>query len=327
MKAVLFDQPGGPEHLYVGDAPRPEPAADELLVGVEATALNRADLLQREGAYPPPNGASDILGLEVAGTVAEVGSSCKGWTVGDRICALLPGGGYAEYAVVPQQMAMRIPGTLSFEEAAAIPEVFLTAFQALFWLGDLKGNERVLIHAGASGVGTAAIQLARAVGATPYVTASAPKHEACLALGAEAAIDYKTEDFAHRIAKLTDGKGADVILDFIGASYFDANIQALARDGRLVILALMGGRTVDSVDLRSLFAKRAHILFTTLRSRSLSYKIDLTQDFARRMLPLFDEGKLQPVIDSVMAWQDVQKAHRRMGANENIGKIVLRVNE
>ena len=326
MKAVLVREAGGPENLYLGDAPRPKPADNELLVRVQATALNRADLLQRQGAYPPPKGASDILGLELAGTVVEVGAACEGWAVGDRVCGLLPGGGYAAYAVLPAPMAMPVPAILSFEEAAAIPEVFLTAFQALCWLGQLQEGERVLIHAGASGVGTAAIQLARAIGAVPYVTASAPKHDACLALGAEAAIDYKTEDFAARIADLTDGQGADVILDFIGASYFEANIQSLARDGRLVILALMGGRTVEAVDLRSLFAKRAHLLFTTLRSRSLAYKIDLTQAFASRMWPLFEEGRLKPVIDTVMDWQDVQEAHRRMEANKNIGKIVLRVN-
>lgn len=326
MKAVLVREAGGTENLYIGEVPRPEPAEDELLVRVKATALNRADLLQRQGAYPPPRGASDILGLELAGTVVTVGAACDGWTIGDRVFGLLPGGGYAEYAVLPGRMAMPIPALLSFEEAAAIPEVFLTAFQALFWLGNVQEGERVLIHAGASGVGTAAIQLARAVGAVPYVTASAQKHDACLALGAEAAIDYKTEDFAARIADLTNGQGADVILDFIGASYFEANIQSLARDGRLVVLALMGGRTVASVDLRALFAKRAHLLFTTLRSRSPSYKIDLTQAFSERMLPLFEEGLLKPVIDSVMDWSAVQDAHRRMGANKNIGKIVLRVN-
>ncbi|HMB92445.1 MAG TPA: NAD(P)H-quinone oxidoreductase [Rhodothermales bacterium] len=326
MKAVLVREAGGPENLYIGDAPRPEPAEDELLVRVQATALNRADLLQRQGAYPPPKGASDILGLELAGTVAEVGTGCDGWAVGDRVFGLLPGGGYAEYAVLPGRMAMPIPAILSFEEAAAIPEVFLTAFQALFWLGQLQEGQHVLIHAGASGVGTAAIQLARAVGAVPFVTASAPKHNACLALGAEAAIDYQSEDFAARITDLTDGRGVEVILDFIGASYFEANVQSLARDGRLVILAMMGGRTVESVDLRSLFSKRAHLLFTTLRSRSPSYKIDLTQDFASRMLPLFEEGRLKSVIDTVMDWQDVQDAHRRMGANKNIGKIILQVN-
>ena len=323
MQAILVREPGGPEQLTLGGHPSPIPERDELLVRVRATALNRADLMQRQGKYPPPPGASEILGLELAGTVEAIGDACAGWAEGDRVFGLLPGGGYAEYAVLPARMAMRIPENLSFEEAAAIPEVFLTAYQALFWLGTLDEGQRVLVHAGASGVGTAAIQLATAAGAPVVVTASAPKHDLCLALGAEAAIDYRSEDFAERIDDLTDGCGVDLIIDFIGAPYFHKNIASLATDGRLVLLAMMGGSRVDNLNLAALFRKRIHLITSTLRSRSRDYKIRLTQDLAARCLPQFESGHLKPIIDSTYDWRDVQEAHRRMEANENAGKIVL----
>lgn len=325
MKAILVKAPGGAEQLYVGEYPTPEPGEGELLIRVAATALNRADLMQREGRYPPPPGASEILGLELAGVVEAMGAGCEGWNLGDRVCGLLPGGGYAAYAVLHHQMAMRVPPAMSFEKAAAIPEVFLTAFQALDWLGGLAEAQRVLIHAGASGVGTAAIQLAREAGARVYVTASVSKHQRCLDLGAGLAIDYKTEDFARRIQEETSGYGVDIILDFIGASYFKQNVSALAVDGRLVILSMLGGRRVEDVDLASLFRKRAQVITTTLRSRSLAYKIALTQAFSKKWLPLFEEERLLPVVDSVYEWIHAPAAHRHMEANKNVGKIVLRV--
>jgi NADPH:quinone reductase-like Zn-dependent oxidoreductase len=224
-------------------------------------------------------------------------------------------------------MLMAIPPGLSMEEAAAIPEVFLTAYQALHWLGGLQPGHRVLIHAGASGVGTAAIQLAKQAGAYPVVTASAPKHDVCTGLGAEAAIDYRSESFAERVDALTDGEGVDIILDFIGAPYFHDNIASLAVDGRIVQLATMGGATVEEMSLRDLMAKRVQLLATTLRSRSLAYKVELTQEFAADVLPRFVDGDLRPVIDSVMDWREVGVAHRRMENNENAGKIVLRVRD
>lgn len=325
MQAVVVAEPGGPEKMSIGSAPKPVPGDDELLVRVHATALNRADLMQREGRYPPPEGASPILGLEMAGTVEAVGSRCRTWNVGERVCGLLPGGGYAEFAVIHRDLAIRILPTLSFQEAAAIPEVFLTAFQALHWYGEVDAAKRVLIHAGASGVGTAAIQLARAAGARVYVTASAGKHEICLSLGAEAAIDYESEDFAARIDELTGGEGVDVIVDFIGASYFKQNASALALDGRWILLATLGGSRVADVDLRDLFRKRASFFASTLRSRSLDYKIRLTQDFASRIMPLFAVGTLKPVIDRVFDWTDAADAHRYMAENRNQGKVVLRV--
>lgn len=325
MKAVVVDEFGGPERLRIGDYPKPVPGENELLVKVRATALNRADLLQRQGMYPPPEGASEVLGLEVAGTVEAKGVACPNWTLGDRVFGLLPGGGYAEYAILHRDLAMAIPPRLSLEEAAAVPEVFLTAYQALYWLGNVQEEQHVLVHAGASGVGTAAIQLVKEAGAHPYVTASAPKHEACRALGAEATIDYKNEDFAERIREITGGRGVDLIVDFIGAPYFEKNVASLAVDGRLILLAMMGGRVVESFDLRTLFAKRAHLFTSTLRDRDLAYKVDLTHDFSAYMLPLFESGTLRPVIDRVYPWTEVRAAHRRMEANENVGKIVLRV--
>jgi putative PIG3 family NAD(P)H quinone oxidoreductase len=327
MRAVVVSEPGGPDRLQIGDIPTPEPGENELLVRVHATALNRADTFQRQGHYPPPDGAPETLGLEMAGTVADAGPGVVNWDEGDRVFGLLPGGGYAEYATIHADMAMSVPPGLSMEEAAAIPEVFLTAYQSLHWLGGIQAGHDVLIHAGASGVGTAAIQLVRAADARPVVTASAPKHEVCRSVGAEAAIDYETEDFAERVEALTDGRGVDIILDFIGAPYFHRNVESLATDGRIVQLATLGGATVEEVSLRDLMAKRAHLLATTLRSRSREYKVQLTQEFAADLLPRFVEGDLQPVIDSTYPWTQVADAHRRMENNENAGKIVLRVIE
>ncbi|QXD16027.1 NAD(P)H-quinone oxidoreductase [Rhodocaloribacter litoris] len=325
MKAVLLKRPGGPDQLYIGTCRRPRPKKDELLVRVEATALNRADLLQREGRYPPPKGAPEILGLEMAGVVEQVGKDVTAWKAGDRVFGLLAGGGYAEYAVIHQDMAMRIPDNLSFEEAAALPEAFLTAFQALYWLGQLRAGERVLIHAGGSGVGTAAIQIVRAAGAHAFITASPSKHGLCRELGAELTINYHEEDFAERVRKATKGRGVDLILDFIGAPYLERNLQALARDGRLVLLATLGGSRLDRLDLRLLFQKRARMIASTLRDRELDYKIRLTKEVASLLNYLLQEGRVRPVIDTVYNWVNVADAHRRMEANRNAGKIVLRI--
>lgn len=325
MRAVVVTEEGDPEHMTIGEVPTPEPGADEVLVKVHATALNRADTFQRRGHYPPPEGASEILGLEMAGTVAEVGPGVVDWAENDRVFALLDGGGYAEYTVVHKDRLMAIPPGMSMQEAAAVPEVFLTAYQALHWLGGVQSEHNVLIHAGASGVGTAAIQLSRHAGAHPHVTASAPKHDLCRKLGAASTIDYESEDFAERIAEITDGDGVNIIIDFIGAPYFHRNVDSLALDGRIVQLATLGGSTVEQVRLRDLMAKRAHLLASTLRSRSLAYKVELTQEFASDVLPHFIEGELRPVIDSEFGWTDVAEAHRRMENNENAGKIVLQV--
>ena len=325
MQAIIVKSPGGVDQLAIESYAMPTPGPDELLVKVEATALNRADILQRKGKYPPPKGASELIGLELAGTVAQTGGNVKKWKEGDRVFGLLPGGGYAQYAVIHEDMAMPAFSHLSFEEAAAIPEVFLTAFQSLVWLGKIQNQERVLIHAGASGVGSAAIQLAGTFQAEIMVTASAAKHEFCLNLGAHQAIDYKNESFEERVRELTGGKGVDLILDFIGGSYFSGNLNSLAFDGRLIMLALMGGAKPDQADLRKVLGKRLTIIGTTLRARSLAYQIRLTQEFKTYAFPLFESGKLKPVVDKVFDWKDVAEAHTYMEENRNAGKIVLKV--
>ncbi len=325
MKAIVCRHFGGPEELVMGEWPQPEPGVREILVRVEATALNRADTLQRRGLYPPPTGESPILGLEMAGEVVALGVGVSDWKVGDRVCGLLAGGGYASYAVIHEEMALPVPARMDYTEAAAIPEVFLTAYQALRWLAATQPGETVLIHAGASGLGTAAIQLAREMGAHSIVTASAPKHDTCLELGAEIAIDYRVRDFAEVALEHTDNKGVDVIIDVIGGPYFQKNLQTLRPDGRMVMLALMGGAKPRETDLSPVLAKRLSILGSTLRSRNLDYKIALTKDFQTFAWPLFNNGHLRPVIDSVMDWKEVAEAHARMDANQNQGKIVLRV--
>lgn len=374
MRAVLVREPGGPDQLVLGEFPTPEPAPGELLVKVKAAGVNRADVLQRQGRYPPPPGASPILGLEMAGVVERVEPEAPGdpsasgrsgaasaeprahaWRPADRVCGLLPGGGYAEYAVLPASLAMPIPDNLSFEQAAAIPEVFLTAYQCLVWIGGLRsmssasrsGDDRpsgrhdplspdrwsgtpdwmprdALIHAGASGVGTAATQLVREAGARALVTAgSKPKLEACRDLGAAAAFDYKAGPFAPGVLEATGGRGVDLILDVVGAPYWEQNLECLATDGRIVLIATMGGRRVEGADVSVLVRKRALVAGTTLRARGLAYKIRLTREFSDWSLPRFTDGRLRPVIDRVFRWEAAADAHRYMEENRNIGKIVL----
>ena len=325
MKAILIKEFGPPENLYLGEWPTPAPKAKEVLIQVKTTALNRADTLQRWGKYPPPPGDSTILGLEVAGDITAVGSEVTDWKVGDRVCGLIGGGGYAEYALIPEGNILPIPSNLSYEEAAAIPEVFLTAFQAINWIADLKQGERILIHAGASGVGTAALQIAKAIGATSFVTASAGKHDACLALGASQAIDYKSTNFEKAILEATDGKGVDVIIDFIAAPYLQQNINCLALDGRMVVLALMGGIQVSNLNIAQLLIKRLQITGSTLRSRPLSYKAALTSALKEFAWPLFKSKEFRPIIDSIYDWKEVVAAHTRMESNLNTGKIVLKI--
>ncbi|MGC5198497.1 NAD(P)H-quinone oxidoreductase, partial [Aphanothece microscopica] len=246
MKAILLKEYGSADQLYIGEYLTPEPQPYEVMVRVHATALNRSDILQREGHYPPPLDASPVLGLEIAGVVVAVGRNVTRWRKGDRVFGLIPGGGYAEFAVIHEDMAMPVPVGWDFTKAAAIPEVFLTAYQALRWVGKLAEGERVLLHAGASGVGTAAIQLARLMGAEVLVTASSGKHKLCLKLGAKHAIDYKKGPFLDELKELTNGEGVNVIVDPVGGDYFNQNIQALQPDGRLVMLAVMAGGKVDT---------------------------------------------------------------------------------
>lgn len=329
MRAVCVDVPGGPENLQIRNVPRPQPKDGEVLIKVHATALNRADLLQRRGLYPPPPGESDIIGLEVAGTVDSVGPGVKrGWRPDERVMALLCGGGYAEYVSVPEKLVMSVPTNLALCQAAAIPEAWLTAFQLLVFIAQVKEGEVVLVHAGASGVGTAAVQLVRLFGAVPVVTAGSPeKLKMAENLGAAAGYNYKEEKFAQRVQDFTGGKGANVILDCIGGANWEQNVSSLATDGRWVLYGTMGGRGVEGDLLGKLLSKRGHLLCSLLRSRSLQYKGELVEAFSSRVLPHFSNqpASLKPVIDSTFNLEDIAEAHRHMEANKNIGKIIINV--
>lgn len=325
MKALIVDNASGTPVMVPGTHDKPNPAPNELLIKVEATALNRADLIQKSGNYPVPENASPILGLEMAGTVEKAGSEAHRFKPGDHVMGLLPGGGYAEYCVIRDDHAMAKPDSLSFEESAAIPEVFLTAFQGLFWIGELFDDETVLIHAGASGVGTAAIQLARQVPGTTIITTAGTeaKLDLCRHLGAGFAINYKEENFDEAIESQYSNDAADVVLDFVGASYWHQNMTVIATDGRLVILGLLGGATVESINLGTILRKRLTVRGSTLRNQSDDYKAILTEEFTNRFAGLFNDGTLRPVIDSIFEWEEAEEAHQRMKHNENAGKIVL----
>jgi tumor protein p53-inducible protein 3 len=325
MKAVTIREPGGPEVLEISELPDPVPGEGEILLEVRATALNRADLLQRRGLYPPPKGASEILGLECAGVVAALGPGASGPPVGSRVMALLPGGGYAEKVVIPERMALPVPDTLDFEQAAAVPEAFLTAQEALFSLGRVEAGSFVLVHAAAGGVGSAAVQLAHAHGARVIATAgSADKLARVKSFGADHAVDYKTQDFAAVAREVTDGHGVDVVLDFVGGAYWDKHASCLAVGGRVVVIGVLGGPMAE-VNLAQLLMRRYQILGLVMRSRPVADKVAISATFARTWLPRLAEGRLVPVVDSVFALADVRKAHERMEQNANVGKIVLRM--
>ncbi|MGM0738599.1 MAG: NAD(P)H-quinone oxidoreductase [Bacteroidota bacterium] len=325
MKALIVDHSGDRPVMMPGEYPDPVPGERELLVGVKATAINRADLGQKAGKYPPPKGASNLLGLEMAGVVEQVGSKVTQYRPGDRVFGLLPGGGYAQRCVIHEEMAMPVPDAFSFEQAAAVPEAFLTAWQALSWLGGIGEGERVLIHAGASGVGTAAIQLGKVhFGTKVAVTVgSREKEEFCSKLGADMAVNYNQEDFVKMIAGSWGEKKTDLIIDVVGAPYWKRNIDLLGMDGRLVLLAFMGGSRIEHVALRDILRMRLTVRGSTLRSRSTDYKIALTRDFYEQTNDLFLKERLKPVIDSVFDWTEAEKAHKRMEQNLNTGKLVL----
>lgn len=325
MKAINAINPGKNSSLEIKEAPTPEPGSGEILVKIEATAVNRADLHQREGKYPPPKGASPILGLEMAGIVEKTGPEATRWKPGDFVFGLLPGGGYAEFCVIHEEMAMPIPNSLSFKDAAAIPETFLTAYQSLSWLGKLKRDQTVLIHAGGSGVGTSAIQLARNLFNARIATTAGKerKLETCLELGANFAYNYKEQDFAEGIKDDIGENSINLVIDFIGAPYWEQNIEVIAMDGRIVYLSFLGGHRISGMSLAPILKKRLSIIGSTLRSRSPEYKISLTRDFTEQTLDLFEQEVLKPVIDSVYDWSETEEAHRRMQNDENTGKIVL----
>lgn len=325
MKAIQVIDPGNHSTLEIQEVDTPQPQPYEVLVNIKATAVNRADLLQRTGSYPPPEGASNILGLEMAGVVEVIGKEVTKWRPSDRVFGLLPGGGYAGYCTIHEDMAMPLPENIPFEEAAAIPETFLTAFQALDWLGKLQQKETVLIHATGSGVGTSAIQLANHLYNAQIIATAGKQHKLNTAkeLGADFAYNYKEQNFAKEITRDIGPDSVDLILDFIGEPYWHKNIDVLTMDGRVVYLAFLGGHKIEKISLAPILRKRLSIMGSTLRSRSLDYKIALTNDFASQTLSMFENEILHPVIDSTFDWTKTDQAHQRMQQNKNTGKIVL----
>ena len=325
MKAVQVDTTQEGRPLVWQEMADPTVGPDEALVAIQATALNRADLMQRAGNYPPPPGASESIGLEMAGVIEAIGANVHGWQVGDRVCALLPGGGYAEKVTVPQAMLMPIPAGWDFITAAGLPEVYLTAFVNLYMEANLQPGETVLVHGGASGVGTAAIQLLKATGNPVIVTAgSADKCAACTELGADLAINYREEDFVERVRTFTNGQGVDVIMDMVGADYLAKNLGLLKLKGRLVFISTLSG-TKTEIDLRHLMGKRLRLIGSVLRSRALAEKVAIKANFMARFWPLVEAGTIKPVIDSVYSITQVNEAQQQMAANRNIGKIILQI--
>ena len=322
MTAIGIKSPGGPEVLVPEERPVPSPGEGEILVKVAAAGVNRPDVMQRKGLYPPPPGASDIPGLEIAGEVAALGSGITRWKVGDRVMALVSGGGYAEYCVAHGSHAMPVSG-LTMEEAAAVPETFLTVWHNVFERGGLKANETLLVHGGSSGIGTTAIQLAKAFGARVITTAgSDEKCEACRKLGTDVAVNYKTEDFVAETKKATDGKGAELILDMVGGEYIGRNYEAAAVEGRIVQIAFMGSAKAE-VNFMRLMLKRLHHTGSTLRSRSSADKAAITRAVEENVLPLVAAGKVKPVMYKTFPLQEAAAAHTLMESSVHIGKIVL----
>ncbi len=325
MQVIEITEPGGPQVLRPAVRPVPEPAADEILIRIHAAGVNRPDALQRAGRYAPPPGASDLPGLEAAGEVAAVGAAVSRWQVGDSVCALLPGGGYAEYAVTHQDHALPVPKGMGMREAAALCETFFTVWTNVFVRGGLKAGETVLIHGGSSGIGTTAIQLARLRGARVLVTAgSDEKCQACRDLGAARAINYRSEDFVAAVTEETDGQGVDVILDMVGGDYIPRNLKALALEGRLVMIAFLGG-AVAEVNFAQIMAKRLTVTGSTLRPQSVQAKAEIAGDLLREVWPLLNAGRLAPVMDEVFPLVKAAQAHARMESSVHVGKIVLDV--
>ena len=325
MKAITVPEPGGPDALVLADVDTPEPAAGEVLVRVVAAGVNRADTLQRQGHYPPPPGASDVIGLEVSGTVEALGDGVEGWSVGDEVCALLSGGGYAEFVAVPAAQLLPVPAGVPLADAAALPEVACTVWSNVFMTADLEPGEVLLVHGGSSGIGTMATQLARENGARVAVTAgSAAKLEACRGLGADILVDYHEEDFVEKVRDATDGHGADVVLDIIGAKYLARNLDVLATGGRLVIIGMQGGRAAE-LDIATLMGKRAAVIGTTLRARPAEEKAAIVAAVAEHVWPLVEDGSVRPVIHSRHPLADAAEAHREIEGSGHVGKILLTV--
>jgi putative PIG3 family NAD(P)H quinone oxidoreductase len=323
MRAVIAPEPGGPEALVVTDLPDPSPGAGEVVVDMAATAVNRADTLQRQGHYPPPPGASDVLGLECSGVVSAVGPGVDGWAVGDEVCALLAGGGYAEKVLVPAGQVMPVPEGIDLVAAGALPEVACTVWSNVFMIAGLQRDETLLVHGGAGGIGTFAIQLAHALGARVVTTAgSEEKLEVCRSLGADVALNYREQDFVEEIRTVTDGAGADVILDNMGAKYLGRNVDALATEGRLVVIGLQGG-TKGELDLGVLMRKRGAVISTSLRSRPVGEKAAICASAVEHVWPLVADGSVRTLVHTSLPLEQAGQAHRIMEAGSHVGKIVL----
>ncbi|HEX4687318.1 MAG TPA: NAD(P)H-quinone oxidoreductase [Nocardioides sp.] len=323
MKAVLSAGPGGPEVLEYGDTPDPEPGPGEVVLDVAATAVNRADLAQRQGFYPPPEGASEILGLECSGTVGELGQGVEGVTVGQQVCALLAGGGYATKVAVPVGQVMPLPAGVGLTTAAALPEVAATVWSNVMMVAGLRSGDTFLVHGGAGGIGTFAIQLTKALGATVVATAgSEDKLALCRELGADVAINYREQDFVEVLADATGGHGADVILDNMGASYLARNLAALAIEGRLIVIGFQGGSRAE-MDLRTLFHKRAALFSASLRARPVGEKTTICAAVAEHVWPLVADGTVKPVVGLTLPLAEAAEAHRLLENGETTGKILL----
>ncbi len=323
MRAVVLSHPGGPEAMRWEDVPDPVVGPDEVLVDVAASAVNRADLLQRQGHYDPPPGTSPYLGLECSGRVAAVGEDVEGWAVGDEVCALLTGGGYAQKVAVPAGQVLPLPTGVDLVDAAGLPEVACTVWSNVFMLAGLRPGETLLVHGGASGIGTMAIQLGRAMQARVAVTAgSAAKLARCRDLGAEVLVNYRDEDFVESVRQATDGRGADVVLDLIGAKYLARNIEVLAASGRLVVIGMQGGTRAE-LDLGLLMRKRGAVLATTLRARPPEEKAAVVASVREHVWPLVGSGTVRPIIDRRVPMSDAAEAHRVIEAGEAVGKVLL----
>ena len=323
MRAVTATEPGGPEVLTVSDLPDPQPGPGEVVLDVAATAVNRADLLQRQGHYPPPPGASEVIGLECSGTVSAVGEGVDGWQVGDEVCALLAGGGYAEKVAVPAGQVMPVPAGIDVETAAALPEVACTVWSNVFMVAHLQPEETLLVHGGAGGIGTSAIQLAHALGATVVTTAgSEAKLEACRSLGADLAVNYREQDFVEEVKAFTDGRGADVILDNMGARYLGRNVSALATQGRLVIIGMQGGAKGE-LDINALLRKRGAVIATALRSRPVQEKAAICAAVVEHVWPLVADGRVKPVVHERYPLAEAARAHADVESSTNVGKVLL----
>lgn len=325
MTVVAISKPGGPEVLVPEQRPVPVPGPHELLVKVAAAGVNRPDVAQRSGSYPPPPGASDLPGLEIAGEVVAIGDGVSRFKIGDKVMSLVAGGGYAQYCIAPESHAMAVPASLSMQEAGAVPETLMTVWHNVFERGGLKAGETLLVHGGSSGIGTMAIQLAKAFGAKVFVTVgNAEKAEACRKLGADHAINYKDEDFVAATQKLTDGAGVDLILDMVGGDYIERNYDAAAIGGRIVQIAFLGGPKA-TVNFAKLMTKRLTHTGSTLRPRSVADKAAMVAAISAQVLPLFADGRIKPLMDSTFPLAAAADAHRRMETSHHIGKIVLLV--